>query len=388
MSPLEALYRLEQLERMDAASRKRPDVAATAAAGGTEAKLRVLIADDSSLMQKVLARVYESAGDIEVVGVAADGKQALDLISRLKPDLVSLDLYMPVMDGVATLKHIMVTHPTPTVVVTSASPEDLDLTFESILRFGAIDFIAKPSRSRGGMERQVDDILRRLRKAARVKMRGLRFLQPPPRPMRVHSSPGQCQALIASVAGTGACLSYSQLLTSLAPDLPVGIIGLLPFPEPFLQAFVAYLQKCSAFRVEIARDGLPLQGGTCYLAGLHSAVTLEPRPDGPILRIASDPREDAAAALMLEVARHYGSRSIGLLLAGDGDGAMAGLAGIRAAGGMTMAQLAASCVDPEQSCRACELDLVDRVVLLPYLSSELSQFLVSRSTGAQARAAS
>jgi two-component system chemotaxis response regulator CheB len=376
LSRLEAYYHLELLEEQGLV--KKVDLSADTLPVTTDARLRVLIIDDSNLMQKALTRLYESDPGISVVGTAANGQEGLAALARLKPDVVSLDLYMPVMDGVTALKHIMLSQPTPTVVVTAANPEALDLTFESILRFGAIDFITKPSRSRGNIEAQTASILTRLKKAAKVNLRGLRMVQPPPAKPGEKASRGRCQGVIIAAAGTGACLSYMQVLTSLPADLPLAVIGALPFPDDFLRAFVSFLRESATFSVETAEDGKPLESGVCYLAGMEQNVRIVPSDSGPILTVVPKSGFLSVSTLMASAARIFSHRSVGLVLSGGGDDVIEGLAAIRAAGGITLAQLPASCVDPEQPELAIQSGLVDRTVLPNHLSGSLSQLLMSR----------
>ncbi len=377
ITPLEVFYHIERLE--EAGLVRRIDPCAETLPVASDERIRVLIIDDSSLMQKALARLYETDPGIAVAGTAANGQEGLEMLSRLKPDVVSLDLYMPVMDGVTTLKHIMLSQPTPTVVVTSASPEALDLTFESILRFGAIDFITKPSRSRGDIDEQTQSILTRIRKAAHVNLRGLRMVQPPAESPRERAQRGPCQGLIVASAGTGGCLSYMQLLTSLPSDLPFALVGILPFPADFLRALVSYLDKSATFTVEVAEDGKSLESGVCYLAGYGQMIQIIPSEDGPVLSILPHTGFRSVSMLMAGAARVFGSRSVGLVLSGSGDEVIDGLGAIRAEGGVTLAQLPASCVDPEQPELAIASGLVDRTVLPNHISGSLSQLLMSRS---------
>lgn len=378
LSGLAALYYLEKLERCGAVGHLEPGSRSGSIEpdSSQQAVVRVLVVDDSKLMQKVLTRLYESDPGVVVVGVAENGEQALQKLHELKPDLVSLDLYMPVMDGVTALKRIMLSQPTPTMIVTSANPDDLDRAFESILRFGAIDFVTKPAKHRGEMGSQTKNILSRLRKAARVNLRGLRMVQPPPRASRQRAYRGECRGLVVAAAGTGGCLSFMQMLTGLPTDFPLAVVGVLDFPEGFLRAFVSYLAKISALDVQLATDGAALFGGVCYMASAGSRVRVERGSRGPVLKVAdsgSGPEE-----LLMDAARVFGHRASGLALSGEGSRLLAGLAAIRASGGVTMAQLPETCVDPEQPRLAIEAGLVDRVVLLPRLFSELSQQFMSR----------
>jgi two-component system chemotaxis response regulator CheB len=375
---LAAYFYLEALEQAGAVRRRDDETPSSERAPQAEArgKVRVLLVDDSKLMQKVLTKLYESDPRVVVAGVAENGEEALEKLRELKPDLVSLDLYMPVMDGVTTLKRIMLSQPTPTMIVTSANPDDLDRTFESILRFGAIDFITKPAKHRGEMAMQAKNILSRLHKAAGVNLRGIRMVQPPPRRAQQRAYRGECRGLLTAVAGTGGCLSFMQLLTGLPTDLPLAVVGVLDFPQDFLKAFVSYLGKCSAFDVQLAADGASLFGGVCYLANARDRVKVERGARGPVLRVSRDGA--GPSELLMDAAKVFQERAVALLLSGEGEQGLPGMAAVRAAGGMTMAQLPESCVDPEQPRLAIEAGLVDRVVLLPRLFGELSQILMSR----------
>ncbi len=374
LSPAAALFALEQLQGRGAVRRCNGGGATPVAPD----RVRVLLVDDSLLMQKALRHLYESDPGIEVVGVAGNGERALELLAELKPDVVSLDLYMPVMDGITTLKRIMLSQPTPTVIVTSAAADELDLTFESILRFGAIDFITKPSRNRGVAGGQADGIVDRLRNAARVNLRGVRMVQPAPRHSLKRAERTECRGLIAAYGGTGGCLSYMQFLTSLPTDVPLGVVGVLRFPADFLRAFVDYLSKSSTFTVELARDGAPIEGGVCYLAAESDGVGVEHGPAGPVLTVRRSEARTGPVGLFRDAAAVFRERSAGILLSGSDGDAIAGLASIRAAAGVTMVQLPETCVDPGQLHRAIELRLVDRIVLLAQISSDLSQALLAR----------
>jgi two-component system chemotaxis response regulator CheB len=374
LSPLIMLYYLEQLEEVGAVSRCECGKAVTAEA--VEKKLRILLVDDSRLMQKVMRRLYESDPGVEVVGIAENGEQALYLLSELRPDVISLDLYLPEMDGVATLKRIMLSQPTPTVIVTSPNPEDLDLTFESMHRYGAVDFVTKPAKQRGELDMQADSIIHRMHTAARANLRGISMIPTPPRPV---GSPGrgESRAIVVASGGNGACLSFMQLLTAISADLPISIVGLLELPAAFMEAFTRYLRRCTALEVRLASHGAPLLGGVCYLAVSGSSLRLVEAPNGPVLEVDGDEKR-TPSRIFLDAAEIFGEHSVALLLSGQGDKELPGLTAIRAAGGVTMAQLPESCVDPEQPRQALELDVIDQVVLLPLISSDLSRFLMDR----------
>lgn len=375
---LAAYYHVEKLEAAGVVRRGvAPAESTSDLAPEGERAVRVLVVDDSELMRRTLARLFDSDPDVRVVGVAAGGAEALELLPRLRPDVISLDLHMPGMDGITTLKRVMLTHPTPTVIVTAASPDALDLTFDSILRFGAIDFITKPSRSRGDIEEQARYILRRIRQAARVNLRGVRLFQPRLSPVTRRAVRSRAEALLVATAGTGGCLAFLQLLASLSPDLPLAIVGLLPFPDEFLRAFVGYMSRYSAFDVQIPVDGAELQGGVCYLTNSSAPMRLIGRGTGGGVRLA--PADGGGLDLLLrDAAAVFGPRTVALLLSSERRDFDSGLAAVRAAGGLTMAQLPETCVDPEGPAAALRDGAVDRVAVLNRLSQDLSQFFIDR----------
>jgi two-component system, chemotaxis family, protein-glutamate methylesterase/glutaminase len=379
MSALETYYSLECLERAGAVRRQSQEHPRSAEVGASAEVIRVLVVDDSELMRRTLTRLFQLDPSIRVVGAAAGGHEALAMLPTAKPDLITLDLHMPEMDGVTTLKRIMLTEPTPTVIVTASSPDALDQTFEMILRFGAIDFITKPSRSRGEMDEQGRYIHRRLRNAARVNLRGIRLFQPRPSPAPRRARAGDCRALVAAVAGTGGCLSFMQLLSDIPADLPFGVLGLLPFPEDFLRAFVTYMNKYSAFELRLASDGASMASGVCYLTSGAEPWRLVSEEGRSVLRASTNHGPCDPNLLLYDASQAFRERTVGLLLSSESRDLISGLAAVRAGGGMTMGQLPETCVDAEGPAEALKLGLVDKVAVLNRISSDLSQFYMDRA---------
>jgi two-component system, chemotaxis family, protein-glutamate methylesterase/glutaminase len=378
MSTLEAYYYAERLEELRTVRRLADGQPSSAETDAAADSVRVLVVDDSELMRRTLTRLFESDPGFRVVGAAASGQEALDMLPVLRPDVITLDLHMPEMDGVMTLKRIMLTDPTPTVIMTASSPDALDQAFETILRFGAIDFITKPSRSRGEMEEQVRYILRRLRNAARVNLRGIRLFQPRPSPASLRARPGDGRALVLAVGGTGACLSFMQLLSDLPADLPFGVLGLLPFPDEFLRAFVAYMYKYSAFEPRVAADGAQLMSGVCYLTSRTQPWRIVREGGRAVLRDTGARGLCDPNLLLYDASQVFRERTVGLVLSCESRDLVSGLSAVRASGGMTMAQLPETCVDPEGPAEALKLGLVDKVTVLNRISSDLSQFFMDR----------
>jgi two-component system, chemotaxis family, protein-glutamate methylesterase/glutaminase len=378
LPPLAAYYHVEKLEKSGSLQRVAVSSPLTRSDRGEAQPVRVLVVDDSEFMRRTLTRLFESDASIEVVAAASGGAQALELLPSLRPDVISLDLHMPEMDGITTLKRIMLTHPTPTVIVTAASPDALDLTFDSILRFGAIDFITKPSQARGDIGEQGRYIQRRLRGAARVNLRGVRLFQPQLHPVVRRAVVGKAEGLVLAAGGTGGSLSLLQMLASLSADLPFAILGMLPFPDDFLRAFVSYMNRYSAFHVRLAEEGSVLASGVCYLASWARSLRIVREGQEARLALAPGRVGGDSDLLLYDATQAFGARAVGLLLSGEAREWTAGLSAVRAAGGITMAQLPETCVDPEGPAAALRQGTVDRVAVLNHLSQDLSHFFIGR----------
>ena len=378
VSRIAVCFHLDHLVRSELVMRTCEDVSLPVGPSEPDA-IRVLIVDDSELMRRNLSRLFEAAPDIRVVGAASSGREALEMIPQVRPDVVSLDLHMPDMDGVATLKRIMLSDPIPTVILTAANPEQLDRTFDAILRFGAVDFITKPSRMRGKVQEQGEAIVRRVRTAARVNLRGVRLFQPRLSKVRQQAAPRQCQGLITGIAGTGACLSLMQLLSHLPADLPFGVFSVVSLTPEFLRAFAAYMSRYSAFQLKVVEQEEPLMAGVCYLATSESPVRLVDRGDGPRVVLEHGAGATDPNLLLYDTARLFAQDGVGLLMSNERDDLEPGIVELRRSGGLVMAQLPETCIDPTGPLSAIENGLVQRTVVLNRIASELSQTYVQRS---------
>jgi two-component system, chemotaxis family, protein-glutamate methylesterase/glutaminase len=308
--------------------------------------VRVLVVDDSAFARKVMREVLSSAPDIEVVGVAHDGLDALEKIDRLDPDVVALDLLMPNLDGVGVL-HALAGRARPRCVVVSTSDEQSALAAEA-LQAGAVDLVHKPTAlATDRLYELSTELVEKIRVAAKARTRSD---QPPssvPLPtMWIAGTSGV--ELVVIGASTGGPQALTYLLGALPANLPVPVAVVLHMPVGYTQALSQRLDNSSAIDVVEAYDGLALRRAAAIIArgGVHMRiagargalrVALDPAPADSLHRPSVD-------VLFESAARASGPRVLGIVLTGMGDDGTAGARAIRQAGGAVMTQDEPSCV--------------------------------------------
>lgn len=325
-------------------------------AGVNAGPISVLIVDDSTVLRKIVREMFGADEQLTVVGEAEHGLRALELIPALKPDVVTLDVNMPVMDGLTTIKHIMIKSPTPVVMFSTLTGQGAHETFDA-LRYGAVDFLQKPSSLlKEDLKSQHELIVSRVKNAARAGIDTIRYLRPaqltdPPKT----SFNGTCRrvyAISSSYGGYGALLG---LVPELAPDLGAAFIASVYAIPSHVTAFARYLDNHSALHVCHATDGQPVDAGTCYLTSAFEAVTVVGSPDRPVFAVSprDTPNADHAAdELMTSLADVFGDRSGGVVLSGIGDDGISGVGRILDRGGHVVVQEPKTCLCSETAAQA------------------------------------
>lgn len=321
-------------------------------------KLKVMIVDDSKLIRKVLSQIIDSSESMEVAGEAADGKQALDLIPSIRPDVVTLDINMPKMDGLTTLKHIMIQCPTPTVMISSLTQEGARETFDA-LKYGAIDFLPKPSQmAENDLGCQRDEILQKIQLAAAVQLESVRYLRPPKKDNFKHEQNiTDCKTIVAMGTCEGGYGALLNIVPRLAPGLPAAYIVIIHAPDQHLDAFVRYLDENSAISVKRAEDKAPIQGGCCYLACSSEYVTVETGQGGYLLSVNPSPfpsRRGAINMLLISLSEMMQDRSVGVLLTGAGQDGVEGLGEIVRFKGTALVQDPRTCLFKDMTSAALQ----------------------------------
>jgi two-component system chemotaxis response regulator CheB len=308
-------------------------------------RVRVLVVDDSAFARKVLREVLSTSGRIEVVGFARDGLEALELIAALSPDVVTLDLVMPNLDGPGVLRELPA-GARPKVVVVSVSHEESELVVEA-LALGAYDFVRKPTSLATGRLYELGAEL-----AGKVLAAGGVCAPYEPRRAPVAPAPRpQPSAAAAEIVvigtSTGGPQALATVLPALPADLPVPVVIALHIPAEYTFAMAARLDAAARMHVVEARDGLLLEPGTAVLARGGSDLEVVRAGERLAVRTMFGPRRlyhPSVDGLFESAARACGARVVGVVLTGMGDDGLAGARAIRAAGGRILVQDEASCV--------------------------------------------
>ncbi len=343
--------------------------------------VRVVVAEDSFTIRQLIVELLESDPDIAVVGQAKTGAEALELALRLRPDIIAMDIHMPVMDGLEATKAVMVRAPTPVVLITSsASREDARLSFDA-LRAGALMIIPKPDNpASAGFNGRRDHLLSMVKAMAHVKVVRHWHRRPArgpggPRPGR-RAVPG----LVAMAASTGGPVSLQRVLTGLPADCAAPIVVVQHIAAGFAAPLASWLNDGCHLHVELAEHGKPLKPRTVYLAPdeRHLAVTANAR-----VELRDTPpvggHRPSATVLFESAARASGAALAAVMLTGMGSDGVEGLRAVRAGGGWVVAQDEASSVVYGMPGEAVRAGLADIVLPLDEIGPHLAWLLTGSS---------
>jgi two-component system chemotaxis response regulator CheB len=314
-------------------------------------RVRVLVVDDSALMRKLIPLILERDPDIEVVGTAMDGNFALRKIAELQPDLITLDLEMPRMDGLETLRMIMRGAPLPVIVFSSHSKQGAYATFKA-LALGAIDFVAKPENAAAGnLETVASQLVEKIKVAKRAG--GPKALPRPQGELSIQSKKRSRPALpptriIAIGISTGGPNALQYTLSQFSADFPAAFIVVQHMPEGFTEMFARRLDECCAMDIQEAKSGDLLVAGRVLICPGNRHILARRMPRGEMVVLSDtapiNGHRPSADILFHSVAQEFGPISVGLIMTGMGEDGAEGLGAIKAAGGLTIAQSEESCV--------------------------------------------
>src|ERR1700683_271004 len=345
--------------------------------------IRVLVVDDSALMRKLIPQALQHDKGIEVIATAMDGNFALKKIREFHPDVVTLDLDMPEMDGMETLRQIMRGERVPVIVVSSHSSVDAGTALKA-LSLGALDFVAKPE---GALAGNIDSIRKELIQKVRVAAAsGMPQIvatvasgrDRAPRKRKPAQKPAKVIAIGVSPGGPNA-LQY--LFSHLPEDFPGTLIVVQHMPEGFTDMFARRLDESCAIEVKEARSGDLLLAGRALICPGNRHMKVRRLAQGDIVVLDDNPpvngHRPSVDVLFYSVAKEFGSASLAVQMTGMGDDGAAGMGAIHAAGGMTLAQDSESCVVNSLPRSAIERGFVARVVRLSALASHIQSMCVA-----------
>ena len=340
-------------------------------------RIRVLVVDDSALMRKLIPAILARDSSIEVVGTAMDGAFALKKIEELRPDVVTLDLDMPRMDGMETLRMIMRRAPLPVILFSTHSKEGGYATLKA-LALGAVDFLAKPKDAAAGhLEEIADQLIAKIKVAKRAAGRKLppAILEESAAPKKGARSPLPPRRVIAIGISTGGPNALQYVLSQIPADFQSTIVIVQHMPEGFTEMFAKRLDECCALEIHEARSGDLLIAGRVLICPGNRHMMVRRMPRGDMVVLSDGPpvngHRPSADVLFHSVAQEFGLTAVGVIMTGMGEDGAEGLGAIKSAGGMTIAQSEDTCVVSGMPRAAILKGNANKVIPLEGLSSYL-----------------
>jgi len=342
--------------------------------------IRVLVADDSAFMRTALTRMIESDPGLRVIGTAQTGTQALEKVNSLKPDVVTLDVEMPGMNGLETLKHIMKESPRPVIMVSSLTQEGAETTLEALAE-GAFDYCAKQlSYASLDIVKIRDDLVAKIKAAAlsRPLVRPSASTPAPIIPVIPRDSYQPTAAIVALGTSTGGPKALQEILPMLPEDLPVGVLIVQHMPVGFTGPFARRLDNLCKISVREAAHGDLIEPGVVYIAPAGWQLTVRRRLDSKVgIHLAKGAPNDlhvpSADVMMLSVAEVFRSLAMGVIMTGMGADGARGMEEICHQGGLTVGQDEPSCTVYGMPRSCAEMHVLKRVVPLRQIPQQIMQ---------------
>jgi len=334
-------------------------------AGSDSPIIRVLVVDDSSFMRKSITYILESDESIEVVDTAVNGKEGLKKIKHLKPDVVLLDIEMPIMDGFTTLANIMKKFPTPVLMLSGVGKNDAKIAIKS-LEYGAVDFLLKPSGVISyDIDKLRDELVTKVKVAAGVNISNISYSLP--------KKSGQYQSItkkeiVLIGASTGGPRAISEILSGFPSNISAAVIIIQHMSQEFVPYFVEELLKNCSLNISIAQEKEIIKPGQVLVAPGNYNIKVVKNGKSKKIRLSYDilpdvcvPSIDYAMETASEV---YGEKAVGVILTGLGSDGANGLKAIKMAGGITIVEDKSTCLVFGMPRAAIELGYIDKIVPL------------------------
>lgn len=346
-------------------------------------KIRVLIADDSDVARGILRSLLEEQDDIEVIAEARNGREAIELVQQLRPDLVTMDLNMPLMSGIEAIDHIMHHKAVPILVVSNES--DAELAYEA-LRCGALEVIAKPAYDAEAAQRFQSQVRLLAGVPVITRLRRRMMAEPIAEPV-FHISPLEpalagYQQVFVLASSTGGPQALACLLSQLEADFPAPILIAQHISDGFIEGMAQWLSGLCKLTVKVAEEGEYIRAGYVYLSpseqhltlGADRRVKLKARAERDIYRPSCD-------ELLSSVATVFAENAIGVIMTGMGHDGTLGMTAVHSHGGITLAQDEASSVIYGMNAEAVNAGVIQRELPLARLAEEMLRIVSLTSAG-------
>lgn len=339
-------------------------------------KIRVLIVDDASFMVKAVRDILETDADIEVIGSAKNGKDALEKIKQLKPDVITLDVDMPIMDGLSAVRHIMIHEPVPIVMLSSLF-EHGDITFEA-LRLGVVDFLPKLS---GAISRDIHDqghqIVDRVKIAAAENIENVHRVKLNKIDVRDQLAErygfNDLESIVAVGTTLGGPNTIIRLMSTLSPNLPAAVVVVQEIGVNILPAFVEEFNKYTSWKVEVGSENKVLEPGSCYICSYNEPMAVHINENHEVVLRANTDTRKPLNTLFSSAAEAFEQNTVGVLLTGVGEDGEYGFGQIKEHSGITIAQNTETCVYPNLTQCAIEHGVVDYIDDVNQLSGQIEK---------------
>jgi two-component system chemotaxis response regulator CheB len=339
--------------------------------------VKVFLVDDSAFMRRLLTALLEQDGSIKVIGYARNGHEALAKIPTLKPDVITMDVEMPEMDGLETLSLLMARHPVPVIMVSTLTTAGAEATIKA-LELGALDFVAKPAHKEdisllaAELRAKVLAIagvpLKRIEPAAKTDLA--------PVSRQEKRLPKDSACLVAIGSSTGGPAALRTIMSALPADFPAGMLIAQHMPPGFTRPLAQRLDELSTLSVKEAEEGDLVRPGIALVAPAGWQTALSGNCDGLVVRLSKEAPfatlfKPSVDVMLLSAAEACGRRTIGVILTGMGSDGVRGMKGIKAKGGRTLAEAESSCVVFGMPKAAIEAGVVDVVSPLAAMAAEI-----------------
>jgi two-component system, chemotaxis family, protein-glutamate methylesterase/glutaminase len=338
--------------------------------------LRVLVVDDSAYVRKIFKQMLLRSPFIEVVGAARDGQEALEMVERLQPDVVTCDLMMPVMDGVDFVREQMRRRPVPIVIVSIANEGSEQVL--TALDCGAVDFVQKPTALATEKIFEVsDELISKVKTAASVNLAPLQAttLHQFPASLPLVSQTKRIDIVVLGIS-TGGPQALKYMIPQLPADLPVPVVMVLHMPVGYTGMYAQRLDEIARLKVREARDAEIVEAGVVLLAPAGRHLSLHRQENGAIMTHLSSrpfdtPHRPSVDVLFQSAAEIFGSRTLGVVMTGMGNDGKQGAAWIKSQGGLVFTEAEESCVVYGMPWSVVEAGLSDQSVTLEKMAQAI-----------------
>jgi two-component system chemotaxis response regulator CheB len=352
-------------------------------------EIKVMVVDDSLFMRRVISDIINGQPDMKVVATATNGKEALSLAREFRPDVITMDVEMPVMDGLLALEKIMSDTPLPVIMLSSLTQSGADATVRA-LHIGAVDFITKPSSSLSlDINKVAQDIIGKIRVAASArdklrkppsKLSGPQVPSPQLWPARVDRSPDK---IVLIGTSTGGPKALHEVIPRLPGNLPAAVLVVQHMPPGFTRSLADRINGMSALRVKEAEDGEPVVAGSVYIAPGDYHLKVKRLGEGTgrrlLINLTKDPlvsgHRPSVDAMIESVVKEYWSQVLAVIMTGMGQDGTRGSAAIKNKGGRVIAEDSSTCIVFGMPRSVIDAGYADRIVPLPHIARRIVECL-------------